>query len=169
MRGASGLAHSLAASRDATPARALALSAASKLAAHHGDDEAARAAGDEYLHLPESVRERAWTADVLAGLAIVANRSGDVETAYRYGLEAVALAQSIGDPVDAAIYRTYAATAAYLARSTGRSGRAVRTESGRSASARLPVGRGAGARRARDRRAGVSMTWPVRGAGTRKR
>jgi non-specific serine/threonine protein kinase len=111
------LAQLLAASADAQPsaARAQALSAATKLAAHHGDSATTRSTGAEYLGLPPTLQEPAWTADVLAGLAIVDTRQGDLDAAQRQGLQAVALAQSIGDPVDAAIYRTYAATAAHLA------------------------------------------------------
>jgi non-specific serine/threonine protein kinase len=111
------LAQLLAASAAAppSPARAQALSAATKLAAHHGDNATARSTGAEYLSLAATLKEQAWTADVLAGLAIVDTRQGVLDAAHREGLQAVALAESIGDPVDAAIYRTYAATAAHLA------------------------------------------------------
>jgi predicted ATPase/DNA-binding CsgD family transcriptional regulator len=108
------LAALLAADRAAEPsrARALALSAAAKLAANHGDDAAALPLAEEYLALPAALR--APTADALVhnALGLAALREGDFARARSEVGESLAETRAAGDLQTAPLYLTYLAAVA---------------------------------------------------------
>ena len=64
-----------------TPAYVAALSAASKLAAHHGDDASAVRLADEFQSLPDDVQAIKPSMDIHTGLSLCALRRGDASAA----------------------------------------------------------------------------------------
>jgi non-specific serine/threonine protein kinase len=88
-------------------ARAATLSAACKLAAHHGDDRASQRYADEFNALPAALRSTAATADVHAGLSMTALRSGDAAGARAHVETALDLARRDGDRVSAGLWLCY--------------------------------------------------------------
>jgi predicted ATPase/DNA-binding CsgD family transcriptional regulator len=95
-----------------TVARAAALSAASKLAAHHGDDRAAQRYAEEFEASPGELRSLAAMADVHAGLSMTALRRGNVATSRAHAAAALELSRRDGDRVSAAMWLCYLGAAA---------------------------------------------------------
>jgi non-specific serine/threonine protein kinase len=112
--GRDSLATLLARGRGAEPtrARALALSAAAKLAAHHGDDAAARPLAEEYLALPERLQTPQATALVHNALGLSALREQDFPRARAHVDRALAESRACGDEQSTSLYLTYLATVA---------------------------------------------------------
>jgi tetratricopeptide (TPR) repeat protein len=124
-----------------TDARAWALSAAAKLAAHHGDDASAQALAHEYLALPASLHQAPASALVHTALSIVALHAGDMRTARQHTELALELSRSAGE-FSAPLYPTYLAE---LAASEGRLDEATQLyeealAEGRATDFPLPVG-----------------------------
>jgi non-specific serine/threonine protein kinase len=91
---------------------AAALSAASKLAAHHGDDDAAARYAAAFDALPAWVRSPAATADVHSGLSISALRRGDTQASREHASRALELSRANGDRVNVGLCLTYMGAAA---------------------------------------------------------
>jgi DNA-binding CsgD family transcriptional regulator len=94
-----------------TAERAWAISVAAKLAAHHGDDAAARLLAAEYLAMPSSTWTGPATAHVHTALGLAALRQGDLPNAREHAT--LALAESVASGESAVpLYRTYLAAVA---------------------------------------------------------
>jgi predicted ATPase/DNA-binding CsgD family transcriptional regulator len=90
-----------------TPARVAALSAASKLAAHHGDDATAVRLADEYQSLPEDMQAIKPSMDIHTGLSLCALRRGDASSARGHAKRSYELSRQIGDLVNACMALSY--------------------------------------------------------------
>jgi predicted ATPase/DNA-binding CsgD family transcriptional regulator len=94
-------------------AQAAALSAANKLAAHHGDVDAAARYVTAFSALPAGAQTLAATADVHTGLSIGALRRGDTRESRAHALRAIELSQAAGDRVNAGMCLIYLGAAAF--------------------------------------------------------
>ena len=90
-----------------TPAYVAALSAASKLAAHYGDDATAMRFADEFQSLPEEVQAIKPSMDIHTCLSLCALRRGDASAARWHARRSFELSRQIGDRVNASMALTY--------------------------------------------------------------
>jgi predicted ATPase len=124
-----------------TDARAWALSAAAKLAGHHGDDIVARALAQEYLALPDVLQHAPASALVHTALGICELHAGDLASARTHAARALDLSRSVGE-FSSSLYPTYLAE---VAAKEGRHDEAQRLyeealDEGRATDFPLPVG-----------------------------
>jgi predicted ATPase/DNA-binding CsgD family transcriptional regulator len=94
-----------------TDARAWALSAAAKLAAHHGDNTAAHILAQAYLALPRLLQQPPASALVHTALGLGALHANDLRAARAHASRALELSRSVGE-FSAPLYPTYLAAVA---------------------------------------------------------
>jgi predicted ATPase/DNA-binding CsgD family transcriptional regulator len=99
--------------RVATDVYGAALSAASKLAAHHGDDDAAARYAPLFEKLPAEARTPQTTADVNSGQSISALRRGNTRESRAHAERAIDLSRQTGDRVNAAMCLNYLGAAVF--------------------------------------------------------